>query len=217
MKGTRRIKSIFSSIEQVFKRKWISKIPPNIETYHLTLLTIVWTVLVLLFYYIAKFNIQWLWAASLTIVLQYVTDLFDGALGRYRKTGLVGWGYYMDHMLDYVFLCAVLIGFSFLVQDDYKFLFFFILAICGAFTVHIFLAFAVTRVFKISYYSIGPTEVRLGVLFLNTAVIFLGKFFLILGAPIMITTSLVLLIGVVYKTQRRIWVLDMKQKRKKTY
>ena len=35
------------------------------------------------------------------------TDSFDGALGRRRDTGIPKWGYYMDHLLDFVFMWCV--------------------------------------------------------------------------------------------------------------
>ncbi len=46
--------------------------------------------------------------------LQWFTDSFDGALGRHRDTGIPRWGFYMDHFLDFVFMCPVFIGWSFL-------------------------------------------------------------------------------------------------------
>jgi hypothetical protein len=39
---------------------------------------------------------------------QWFTDCLDGALGRYRDTGIPKWGYYMDHFLDFVFMCIAL-------------------------------------------------------------------------------------------------------------
>ena len=48
-----------------------------------------------------------LWFVSLMIVLQYLTDLFDGEVGRQRNTGLIKWGFYMDHFLDYLFLSSL--------------------------------------------------------------------------------------------------------------
>jgi hypothetical protein len=49
--------------------------------------------------------------------MQYVTDHYDGKIGKYRNTGLVRWGYYMDHLLDYVFLCSIIIGYAFILPE----------------------------------------------------------------------------------------------------
>src|SRR3989338_1548416 len=101
--------------ENKFRNKIVPHIPRFIETYHLTCLTFLWSGLIVLFGWLARNDINWLWFISLMIIFQYITDLFDGALGRYRDTGLIKWGYYMDHFLDYVFLCSILIAYSFIV------------------------------------------------------------------------------------------------------
>ena len=88
--------------------RYVTSVPGWLETYHLTLLTVVWCMGILLLGWLARGNIQWMWMISLMIVFQYITGLFDGAVGRYRNTGLVKWGFFMDHFLDYIFLCAML-------------------------------------------------------------------------------------------------------------
>jgi phosphatidylglycerophosphate synthase len=151
------------------------------------------------------------------IFFQYITDLFDGAVGRYRNTGLVRWGYYMDHLLDYLFLCSVLIGYSFILPDRFKYLLFFILAIFGAFMVNSYLAFAVTNKFKIAYLKIGPTEIRILFIVINTLLIIFGKTYMGEVLPFILFLSLAGLCFVVYKTQKYIWKLDMANKKSKEY
>src|SRR3954466_7368065 len=84
--------SVLAPFEKRFVAHNLSRVPRWLETYHLTLLTLVWCAFILLFGWMAKRNIQWLWMVSVMIVLQYLTDLFDGAIGRARDTGLVKWG-----------------------------------------------------------------------------------------------------------------------------
>jgi len=88
----------------------ISKFPRWIEGYHLTLMTILWAVGLIAFGYLSKNNLNWLWLSSLMFALQWFTDCFDGALGRHRDTGIPKWGYYMDHLLDFVFMCSIFVG-----------------------------------------------------------------------------------------------------------
>ena len=76
--------SIFSPWERRFVAKYVTRVPRFLETYHLTLLTLVWCALILVFGWMAKSNIQWLWMVSVMIVFQYITDLFDGAVGRHN-------------------------------------------------------------------------------------------------------------------------------------
>lgn len=199
--------------EKKLVEKFTSKIPKSIETYHLTMSTILWSLCIIIFGYLAKHvNIHFLWGTSLMIICQYFTDLFDGAVGRLRNTGLVRWGYYMDHLLDYIFLCSILIGYSFLFNDKFNTLFF-ILAIFGAYMVNSYLSFASTDEFKISYLRIGPTEIRVLFIIINTLLIIFHKTYLIGLLPGVMIFSLLGLCRVVYDTQKEIWDLDMKNKK----
>jgi phosphatidylglycerophosphate synthase len=201
--------SLFGTWEKKLVDKFVSKIPKSIETYHLTLSTIVWCALIVLFGYLAKYDVRWFWGSSVMILLQYITDLFDGAVGRYRNTGLIRWGYYMDHFLDYVFLCAVLIGYSFTFLDRFNTIFF-ILASYGAFMVNSYLSFSATNEFRIAYFKIGPTEIRLSFIITNILIIFSHDKVPLAGLlPFIFWASMICLSIVVYQTQKMMWKKDM--------
>jgi len=199
-------------IEEGLVKVLLPLVPKWLQTYHLTLLTIVWIIFIVVFSFLAKYNINWLWLVSLMVLFQYITDLLDGKVGMLRKTGLVRWGYYMDHFLDYLFLCSLLIGYSFIVDDHFKYLLFFVLAVFGAFMVNSYLAFAVTNKFRISYLGIGPTEARLLFIIINTYLIISSKFLMEEFLPYILVISLIGLFVIVYITQKEIWEIDMKNK-----
>lgn len=204
--------SLLWKYEQAFIARYVSKIPPYIETYHLTLSSLVWCFFIIIFGYLAKSDINWFWGINIMILLQYLSDAFDGAVGRLRGTGLIKWGFYMDHFLDYIFLCSILISYSFLYNDTFNTLFF-ILVTFGAFMVNSYLSFAATNQFKISYFKIGPTEVRLGFIITNILIILFYRHVpLIKFLPVLFWASLVGLVMVVYKTQKELWKLDMEEK-----
>lgn len=207
--------SLLYCLDYFLRSKLLHRIPKSIETYHLTLTTILWSALIIVFSFLARNNINWLWLVSLCIFLQYITDLLDGAIGRERNTGLVKWGYYMDHFLDYIFLCSILIGYSFIMPNEFNYILFFILAIFGAFMVNSFLSFAATNEFKIEYLKIGPTEVRFVFIIINTLLILFGKTYMATALPYILLFSFLGLIIVVYRTQKYIWKLDMKMKNEK--
>jgi len=205
---------LFGALETAFVKKYVSKIPKGIETYHLTLMTIIWSIFILIFSFLAQFDIDWLWLVSAMIFAQYITDLFDGAVGRHRHTGLIKWGYYMDHFLDYFFLCSILIGYSFILPDNFKYLFFFILALFIGFMMNSYLSFTMTNKFKIAYLKIGPTEIRLVFIIINTLLIIFGKTYLKFSLPYVLIGALLCLIYVVYDTQKKIYKIDMDEKKK---
>ncbi|MBD3238441.1 MAG: hypothetical protein GF332_02270 [Candidatus Moranbacteria bacterium] len=196
--------------------KTLPYIPRWIETYHLTYSTIIWSLLIILSGYLSnKYGMNWLWLSSIMIVLQYLTDLYDGKLGRYRNTGLVKWGYYMDHFLDYFFLCAILISYSFVIPEDKEIILFFILAILGGFMVNTYLAFAVSNEFRISYWKIGPTEIRILFILINTWFIVFKKSYLYFTLPTFLILITLGLIIVVYRTQKRIWSIGARRGKQK--
>tara|TARA_Y100000310_G_scaffold345733_1_gene469002 strand:+ start:11346 stop:11996 length:651 start_codon:yes stop_codon:yes gene_type:complete len=205
------VDSYFADLEQKFVKKYVTKIPSWLETYHLTLLTILWSLGILYFSYLARNNINWLWLCSLMVLLQYFSDLFDGAVGRLRNTGLVKWGFYMDHFLDYVFMCSIIIGYSFLLpQFTYHYLI--LVAISAGYMINAFLRFGAIQQFNITYLKAGPTEMRAFIIILNTIIIYYGiNVFADYFNHLLFLLGIVL-IGIVYLEQKRIWKVDMKNK-----
>src|SRR5712664_4986718 len=76
--------SFFSPLERRLAPIVIPRIPKWLETYHLTMLTLVWSFMIIVFSFLAAKNIRWLWLVSLMIFLQWVTDHSDGMFGKYR-------------------------------------------------------------------------------------------------------------------------------------
>jgi len=206
-------KCIFHPLEKRLKKYLLSKVPKKIETYHLTLMTIFWSIMIIFFGFLASKNIFFLAFSSLMIFFQYITDLLDGSIGRHRKTGLILWGYYMDHFLDYIFLCSILIGYFFVIPEKFYIDLFFILAVFGGFMVNSYLAFAATNSFKIEYLGIGPTEIRFVFIIINTLFMIFEKTYLAQTLPFVLIFSIFGLIFVVYETQKKIWKKDMENKK----
>jgi archaetidylinositol phosphate synthase len=202
------------SFLQVFERKWkpwlVSKMPGWLEGSHLTLSTLLWSALIVLFSYLARHNIKWLWLVSLMIFLQYITDSIDGLLGKERKRGLAKWGYYMDHFMDYVFLSSIVIGYYFIVDAHFRFMMILIFAILGGYLVHGFLYFSVTGKFRITYMRIGPSEIRFVFIIINTLLIIFGRTYMGPALPYALVITLLGLVIVVYDSQKEIWKMDKK-------
>lgn len=201
--------------EDKFRNKIIPHIPRFIETYHLTYLTLPWSGLIVLFGWLAKNNINWLWLISIMIAFQYITDLFDGALGRYRDTGLIKWGYYMDHFLDYLFLSSIITAYSFLFPPSLNVFFLGILILSAAFLVSAFLSFAASNKLNISFLNFGPTEGRIGLILLNTLLIIFGINIAQKTFPYILAIEMIILFLMVYKTQKNLLKEDMELKSKK--
>lgn len=177
------------------------------------MLTLVWCAGILGFSFLAARNIRWLWGTSAMVVLHYFTDHYDGKVGKYRNTGLVRWGYYMDHLLDYFFLCSVIIGYAFILPERSRYQILILLALFSAFDVSTFLAFAATDELKISRLKFGPTEFRLALVMINGLLVQYGTRQMVNGLKYVNAGAAVGLVLMMYKTQKQIWQFDMARKR----
>lgn len=190
----------------------LPRIPTWIESHHLTLLTAVWCLGILGFSYLAAKDIRWLWAVSLMIVFQYITDHFDGKLGKYRDAGLERWGYYMDHLLDYFFLASVIIGYAFILPERSRYQLLFMLMLFGAYDMSTFLAFGALQELKISYLKFGPTEFRLALVVINGLLVQFGTRHMVSGLKYVNVGALIGLGVLVFQTQKKAWQIDMARK-----
>ncbi len=109
----------------------------------------------------------WLWAASALLVVQWLGDSLDGTLARVRGIERPTYGYYLDHLVDAIATAAIGIGlglspFMLLSVGTLIVVAYLILSI------NVYLeSFAFNR-FSIGYGKIGPTEIRLILIALNT-------------------------------------------------
>jgi phosphatidylglycerophosphate synthase len=202
-------RSILAPIERRVGPAIVRHVPPWLETQHLTLLTLLWSAMILVFSALATRDLRWLWGASAMVALQWLTDHVDGKVGKLRGTGLVRWGYYMDHLLDYVFLCAIAVGYSWLLPAGAVAWMLVVFAIFGAFMVHTFLVFSATERFEISTMKLGPTEFRLAIVVINTLVIRSGPAAMARALPWVAAGGLVGLAILVWGAHREIWSRDM--------
>ena len=205
--------SFLTPLERRLAPRVLPKIPTWLETYHLTMLTVLWSSLILIFSYLAARDLRWLWMVSVMIFLQYVTDHYDGKIGKYRNTGLVRWGYYMDHLLDYFFLCSIIIGYAFILPERSRYQILLMLAIFAGYEMSTFLAFAATDRFKISYLKLGPTEFRLAIIIINALLVQYGTRKMVSGLKYVNIGAALVLALMIYRTHKVIWEMDMKQKK----
>ncbi len=200
---------LLGKLERRFINWGIPKVPKPIMSHHLTYVTIFWSAGAILFGWLATKDLVWLHAISVMVFGQWLTDSFDGSLGKYRKQGLVKWGFYMDHLLDFIFQGALVIGYSFLVSADWLVFLFMLLLLVSSSTMAVsFLSFAATNQFQIAYYGIGPTEIRIGYIVLNTVVYFIGTEVFSWGVPVIVALNAVAFLVLAVQASKNIWQID---------
>ncbi len=212
--ATKSSTSLLSPLERRLAHRVVPRIPLWLGTHHLTLTTLVWCAGLVLFGYLAATDVRWLWGSSLMIALQWVTDFFDGKVGKHRGTGLVKWGFYMDHLLDFAFLCALVLGYALVLPERAHLSLLLVLAVFGGFMVNSFLAFAATGRFHISHGKLGPTEFRLALVVINSLLVFYGTRRMTKVLPYVAACGFVALCVLAYRTQRELWLRETEQRRR---
>jgi len=198
--------------EKTFLRVVLPWVPLQLSTAHLTLMTVGWSMGIVMAGYFSRGDIRWLWLFSGFILLQYITDMLDGEVGRARNSGLIKWGFYMDHFLDYIFLCAIIIGYSFLLPSSYFILVLLNLVFLAGFMIHSFLDFAITNNFKISCNQFGVSEARFLLILFNIVLVLAGRALLVKVFPYVVLASFLGLSFLVYSSQKVYQHIDaMKQ------
>ena len=123
-------------------------------------------------YILTNFNVCFLWVSSFGLVLNWFGDSLDGTLARVRNIQRPMYGFFLDHNVDgmTVLIICVGAGFSPLISFSAS-----MLILAGYFLLSIFtyINTFLKNEFKISYGKLGPTEMRLAIIFVNTLFVFL--------------------------------------------
>lgn len=148
--------------------RWIAgKLPRWILPDDMTALGVLAAFAVCAAYQLSNDGQGWLWVASALLVLQWVGDSLDGTLARVRGIERPTYGYYLDHLVDATATAAIGIGLG---LSPYMLLSVGTLIVVAylILSINVYLeSFAFGR-FSIGYGKVGPTEIRLVLIALNT-------------------------------------------------
>jgi archaetidylinositol phosphate synthase len=158
---------LLANVERSVLQRLAERVPRTIRSNHFTALGILGAAGAGAAYALTTYSPAWLWVASLMLGINWLGDSLDGTLARVRGTQRPKYGYYLDHVVD-AFSTAVVglgIGLSPYVNLG---LALGLVVVYLALSINVYLETSVFGVFKISYGRIGPTEVRLLLIILNT-------------------------------------------------
>ena len=155
--------------------QWLAaRIPSWIVPDSLTALGVVGGVIIFGAYCSTNLNDNFLWLASFGFILNWFGDALDGTLARYRNIQRPKYGFFLDHTVDAFCQLLIVMGLGLSPYFTFRVA---CLGLIGYFMISIlvYVRTCVEGVFQISYAKIGPTEVRLILIGLNTAIYFLGN------------------------------------------
>jgi phosphatidylglycerophosphate synthase len=121
-----------------------------------------------------------LWFVCLGLLLNWLGDSLDGNLARLRKMERPHYGFFVDHATDVVAQALIFLGLGLSPHMRLATACLLLLSywLASLFT---FIRAVATNVFQISYFGIGPTEIRLGLLVYTLGLIILGV--ITIGTP----------------------------------
>src|SRR5215217_8480419 len=150
--------------------EWIARrLPARVMPDQLTALGVLAALGIAAAYVLSNGDSAWLWAASALLVVQWLGDSRDGTLARVRRSERPRYGYYLDHLVDAFATAAIGIGLGL----SPSMLFSVGLAIVVAYlilSINTYLETHAFGVFTLGYGRFGPTEARIALIALNTAI-----------------------------------------------
>src|SRR5829696_6157018 len=156
--------------------EWIARrLPARVMPDHLTTLGVLAALGIAAAYVLSNGDSTWLWAASALLVVHWLGDSLDGTLARVRKIERPTYGYYLDHLVDAIATAVIGIGLG---LSPYLLLATGMVLVIAylVLSINTYLETQALGVFRLGYGRLGPTEARLALIALNTA--------LALGVPL---------------------------------
>ena len=148
-------------------------LPRWVRPNHLTGLGVFGAIVVMIGYQLSNSAETWLWLSNLGLVLHWLGDSLDGTLARQRAMERHRYGFYIDQVIDTV--CSLIIalgaGFCFAIRLDLALL---VLIIFQMLSIQLSVRAIVDREFHVAAGRLGPTEMRLGMLTMNLAIMAFG-------------------------------------------
>jgi len=150
-------------------------VPRTIRSNHLTVLGTIGAVMAGAGYALSSRTPAWLWLASLGLAINWLGDSLDGTLARVRQTQRPKYGYYLDHIVDAFSTTVIGLGIGLSPYVDVGIALGLVVAYL-ALSINVYLESTVFGVFRLAYGRIGPTEVRILLVLLNTLVVIYEAF-----------------------------------------
>src|SRR5437867_11630383 len=158
---------LLAGIERRVLQRIAARVPRSLRSNHLTVLGTLGAVGAGTAYALTRYDPAWLWVASLMLGIHWLGDSLDGTLARVRGTERPKYGFYLDHVMGALSVMAVGLGIS---LSGYVSPVLALGLVVGylALAVNVYLESNVFGVATVEYGRMGPTEVRLVLIVVNT-------------------------------------------------
>ena len=173
--GQKRVNDILLGPLERPALKWLAAhMPQWVTPDMLTTIGVIASIFTFAGYALVPISKSFLWLASFGFVMNWFGDSLDGTLARYRHIERPRFGFFIDHAVDAVSIVLIFLGLG---LSGYVDLVVACLAAIGylMLAILVYLKTYVTGVFEMTSAKIGPTEVRVLGILINTVVFFIGN------------------------------------------
>ena len=139
----------------------------------LTFIGVIGAVLGAVGYILSNLNIAWLWLSTAGYIINWYGDSLDGTLARVRHTQRPIYGFYIDHCVDGVTTAIICIGAG-LSQIMNLGIAMTVLVIYLLLSISVYINAHLKGEFKLTFGGMGPTELRLILIIVNTLFIYIA-------------------------------------------
>jgi phosphatidylglycerophosphate synthase len=159
--NARRIQASFLAAVEKKTLFWLAeRTPAWINSDHLTALGFLGHIMAGAFYALSRWNRYYLLAVIGCLAVNWLGDSLDGTLARFRQQQRPRYGFYVDHMIDSFGAVAMMGGLS-LSGYMHPWIAIGLLLAFLVLSIQSYLATYTMGEFRLSFWSLGPTELRL--------------------------------------------------------
>lgn len=173
MQDSKRVRVALTA--KVEKRLLVSlarRLPDWVSSDHLTVLGVIAAIGIGAGYALSALSPHWLWLASVMLALNWYGDSLDGTVARVRSAQRPRYGYYLDHAVDAFTTVLIGVGIG-LSPFASLYVGLGIVVIYLLMSINVYLESTVYGEFRMDYGVLGPTEVRIILIVLNTVAIWI--------------------------------------------
>jgi phosphatidylglycerophosphate synthase len=164
--------------------RWIAaRLPGWVTSDQLTVLGVLAATATAAGYALSGLHPGWLWGASVALVVNWLGDSLDGTLARVRHTERPRYGYYLDHAVDAYATAAIGIGLGLSPYVSLGVALGLVVVYLWL-SINVYLESTVFGAFRLAYGRLGPTEVRLILIAVNTGLALHHRVPWLAGIPI---------------------------------
>ena len=152
--------SILAPLERICL-SWLARNMPSwVKPDHLTLLGFAAMLIAAVFYALAKWWAPALLLVNLCLAVNWFGDSLDGTLARARNKQRPRYGFYVDHIIDAFGILSILCGLAVSGFMTWT-IALAVLVVYFLISIDVYLATYTIGTFKLSFYKLSPTELRI--------------------------------------------------------